>query len=154
MTASHWSGPLMAGPNKDPGDSTNPYNQGTTALSQFAAMPFNSSLLTEVILNVPPGCQISAFDVDVLTVYNSATSATFSAGSTSAGGQYVSGVNVKAATGRISITYTAAQLAAMAGLTLTGGAAPVAGPLFLDIVSVGVPTAGFVFITVKYAQIV
>ena len=144
MTASHWSGLLLAGPNKDTGDSSNPYNQGSVALSLCAAIPLTTGILTtEVILNVPPGCQISAFDVDVLTVYNSATSATFSAGSTSAGGQYASGVNVKASSGRISIaTYTAAQLAAMAGLTATGGAAPIAGPLFLRYLYTGGHTDG------------
>lgn len=153
MTASHWSGPLMAGPNKDPGDSNAPYNQGTAQLAQYVNIPVNTGgLKSEVEIWLPPGARISAFDIDVLTAFDSATSATFSAGITSGGTDYVSGVNVKAATGRIAPTYTAAQLAAMSDQSVLGVAAPIPGQLFLTITSVGQPANGFVSVTVKYMQ--
>jgi len=153
MTASHWSGPLLAGPNKDAGDPNAPFNQGPVDLNQIVNMPVNTGgLVTEVLINIPPGCRIDSFIVDVLTAYDSATSATLSAGSTPGGTQYLSGVNVKAATGRIIPTYTAAQLAAMAGTTVLGVAAPIAGPLYLDITSVGQPANGYVTVLVNYIQ--
>ena len=154
MTASHWSGPIMAGPNKDAGDSSNPFNQGFAVLGQYASISFNNTLKSEVQINIPPGSQILDIVVDVETVFNSATSATFSAGITSGGTDYVSGVNVKASTGRIRPTFTAAQLAAMNGVGLTGTPAPIPGPVFLTVTSVGVPTAGFITIDVMYSQIV
>lgn len=152
MTASHWSGPLMAGPNKDPGDSSAPYNQGTAKLTQYVNIPFNATLKSEVEIFLPPGARITSFDVDVLTAFNSATSATFSAGVTSGGTEYVSGVDVKGAAGRIAPTYTAAQLAAMSDQSIVGVAAPIPGQLFLTITSVGQPTAGYATVAVNYAQ--
>lgn len=154
MAATNFSGPVFAGPNKDPGDSNAPYNQGVVVLRQVANIPFNTTLKSEVEIWVPPGAQISSFTVDVLTAFNSATSATFSAGITTGATTYASGVDVKAATGRIAVTYTAAQLAAMSGVSVLGVAAAVPGPVFLTITSVGQPTAGYVVVTVNYAQLV
>jgi len=155
MAASHWSGPGYFGPNKDPGDPNAPYNQGTVGLAQFVNLPVNTGgLKTEVEIFVPPGCRLSAFDIDVLTAFDSATSATLSIGTTSGGTDYVSGVNVKAATGRIAPTLTAAQLAAMSGQSVLGVAAPIPGPLFITITSVGQPANGYVTVAVKYYQIV
>jgi hypothetical protein len=54
-------------------------------------------------------------------------------------------VNVKAATGRIAATFTAAQLAAMAN---TGSN----GPVVATVTSVGQPTAGQVRVTIQYVQ--
>ncbi len=152
MTASHWSGPLMAGPQKDAGDPNYPYNQGTVKLTQYVNIPFNATLKSEVEVFLPPGARITSFDIDVLTAFNSATSATFSAGITSGGTDYVSGVDVKSAAGRIAPTYTAAQLAAMSDQSIVGVAAPIPGQLFLTITSVGQPTAGYVTVAVNYAQ--
>lgn len=153
MAGSHWSGPGFFGPNKDPGDPNAPYNQGTPTLTQQFLLSFNATLTTEVEFWVPPGCQLQDFLIDVLTAFNSATSATLTVGSASGGTQYVSGVDVKASTGRKTPTYTAAQLAAMAGLTVLGVAAPIAGPVFVDITSVGQPTAGVVQFAARYIQL-
>ena len=79
MTASHWSGPLMAGPNKDPGDSNAPYNQGTARLTQYVNIPFNATLKSEVEIWLPPGARIQSFDIDVLTAFDSATSSAVAA---------------------------------------------------------------------------
>src|SRR5262249_41413304 len=145
--------PLMAGPKKDPGDTNNPDNQGSVQLTQdFTILANTTQLVTAVAFNIPPGAQITDVLIHVLTMVNSATSAPLSIGSASCGTQYVSGVNVKAATGRLTPTYTAAQLAAMAGVSTAGAAAPIAGPVFIDITSVGQPSAGVVQVTVRYLQ--
>lgn len=163
MSDSSFSGPIKAGPQKDvTGVAADPYNQGFARLTQTANIAFNTSnslsgsLVQAILVNVPPGCRIQSFDVDVLTAYDSGTSATFSAGTTNGGTDYVSSVNVKAATGRIAPTYTAAQLAAMSGQSIVGVAAAIAAPgnVYLTITSVGAPTAGYVTVAVHYVQLV
>ncbi len=157
MTATTFSGPVLAGPQKDvTGVTTDPFNQGFVKLTQVANIAFNATLKSEVLINVPAGSRITSFDVDVLTAFNSGTSATFSAGTTTGGTTYVSGVDVKAATGRIAPTYTAAQLAAMSGQSVVGVASPIAAPgnVYLTITSVGQPTAGYVTVAVNYVQLV
>lgn len=152
MTASHWSGPLYSGPNKDPGDSAAPYNQGTSVLTQYVNIAVNATLVSESEIFLPPGARIMDFDCDVLTAFDSATSATLTAGITSGATTYMGGVDVKAATGRIAPTYTAAQLAAMSDQSIVGVAAPIPGQVFLTITSVGQPTVGFATVAVRYAQ--
>lgn len=152
MSGSHWSGPGYFGPNKDTGDSNAPPNQGTVHLTQYVNIAYGSGLVSEAEIWVPPGARITSFNVDVLTAFNSATSATLSAGITSGGTDYMSGVNVKAATGRIAPTYTAAQLAAMSDQSVLGVAALIPGQVFLTITSVGQPSAGYVTVAVNYAQ--
>lgn len=163
MTATTFSGPVLAGPQKDvTGVSTDPFNQGFVRLQQTANIAFNTTgngstaTVQNVLINVPPGSRIDAFIVDVLTAYNSSSSATFSAGTSAGGTQYASGVDVKSATGRITVTYTAAQLAAMSGQSVTGVAAAIAAPgnVYLTITSSGTPTAGYVTVAVNYTQLV
>lgn len=150
---SHWSGPLSSGPNKDAGDPNNPFNQALVQIQRSFIIPLSTTgLVTEVAFFIPPSAQISDIIVDVLTVSNAATSSTLSVGNVSSGTQYASGVDVKSAAGRIRPTFTAAQLAAMAGYTTAGVAAPNAGPVFIDITSVGQPSAGVVFITFEILQ--
>lgn len=156
MSATTLSGPLLVGPQKDvTGSTTDPFNQGFARLSQSVNIAFNATLVSQALINIPPGTRIESFLVDTLTAYNSASSATFSAGVTSGGTDYVSGVSVKS-TGRAAITYTAAQLAAMSGQSIAGVAAPIAAPgnLYLTITSVGQPTAGYVTVSVLYTQLV
>src|ERR1700756_1388514 len=108
MSATTFSGPVLAGPQKDQtGSTTDPFNQGFVALKQFVNIAFNATLVSDVLINIPAGCRLTSFEIDVLTAFNSGTSATFSAGTTSGGTQYVSGVDCKAATARIAPTYTA-----------------------------------------------
>jgi len=114
--------------------------------SPRTARPVSSTLY------IPAGSEIIDFNVDVLTAFNSATSATLSIGLTAGGTEYVSSVNVKAATGRIAPTYTAAQLAAMNGVTTTGTAAPTTAPVVVTVTPVGATSAGYVVVTVIYAQ--
>lgn len=163
MSDTTFSGPVKAGPQKDQtGNSNDPYNQGFVQLQQQANIAYtttgngSTTLVQNVLINVPPGCRITSFVVDVLTAYNSGTSATFSAGKTSGGTDYASGVDCKASTGRIAVTYTAAQLAAMSGQSVLGVASPIAAPgnVYLTITSVGTPSAGYVTVAVNYVQLV
>lgn len=115
---------------------------GTAVFSQTALIGFDADLVQEAVFTVPVGAQIEDILVDVLTQYDSATSATLTAGTASAGTQYASGVNAKTAA-RTRPTFTAAQLAAMDDVGTTTS-------VYVTITSVGQPTAGSVRVTILY----
>ena len=83
-------------------------------------------------------------NIDVLTAYNSATSATLTVGTASAGTQYAGSVNAKTA-GRAAPTFSAAQLLAMSNISTNT-------TLVVTVTSVGQPTAGSVFLSIEYVQ--
>ena len=87
----------------------------------------------------------------MLTAFNSATSATLTIGTSAGATTYVGSIDAKTA-GRASITFTAAQLAAMAGVTVLGVAAPVPAPIVITITPVGATSAGYVTVAVNYMQ--
>lgn len=154
MGQTHFSGPVIAG-TLTTGQTDGP-NQGYVQLSQTIGIPFNATLVSNATIYVPKNAIIQSFTNDVLTAFDSATSATLSAGVASGGTEYMSGVNVKAATGRIAATYTAAQLAAMKNIGVTGVAVAAANQvktINITVTSVGQPTAGYVYVTVSYLQI-
>lgn len=150
MAATHFSGPVIAG-DLQQGETNGP-NQGAVILSQSTSITQNSTTAVSSTLYIPAGSRILDFNVDVLTAFNSATSATLSVGLTAGGTDYVSGVNVKAATGRIAPTYTAAQLAAMNGVTVLGVAAPTTAPVVVTVTPSGATSAGYVVVTMLYVQ--
>ncbi len=127
---------------------------GFAHLVQTGTIVQNSTTAVDYILYLDAGSQITSFQVDVLTAYDSATSATFSAGITSGGTEYVSGVDCKAAAGRIVPAYTGAQLLAMASTATTTQTANVNpySKIFCTITVVGATTAGTVRVTVHYVQ--
>jgi hypothetical protein len=143
MAQTTFSGPLVTG-DRPAGYPGGP-NLGNVVLTQTVLINFDATLVQNGTINLPFNSQITNIFCDVLTAYNSATSATLSVGTASGGTQYASGVNVKAATGRIAATFTAAQLAAMAD---TGSN----GPVVATVTSVGQPTAGQVRVTIQYVQ--
>lgn len=154
MGQTHFSGPVIAG-TKTTGQTDGP-NQGYVRLSQTVAISFNATLVSNSTIYLPQGAIIESFTNDVLTAFDSATSATLSAGVASGGTEYMSGVNVKAATGRIAATYTAAQLAASKNISVLGVAVSAANQVKtvnITVTSVGQPTAGYVYVTVNYIQI-
>ena len=153
MSRTTFSGPVKSGTIK-----YNAYkNTGTTVLRQVQSVPANTTGLTTTVTNyVPAGCSILNIVVDTLVVYDSATSATLSIGKTAGGTEYVSGVNVKAAAGRQTPTFTAAQLLAMQSTTLdvsalVTGEAPCSA-IVTTVTSVGQPAAGSVVVTIQYTQ--
>lgn len=117
---------------------------GTVVLSQTALINFDATLVQNATFTLPANAQIVDFYADVLTIFNSATSATLSAGTASGGTQYLSGVSVKTAARRPN-AFSAAQLAAMDDIGTTTA-------LVATVTSVGQPTAGQVRVTVLYVQ--
>lgn len=142
MSQTTWSGPLASG-DRNAGESGGP-NIGLVALRQTALINFDATLVQNATFNIPASSQIVDFYVDVLTAFDSASSATLSAGTTSGGTQYLSGISVKTG-GRRSNGYSAAQLAAMddVGTNRT---------VVATVTSVGQPTAGQVRVTMLYVQ--
>lgn len=142
MAQTTWSGPLASG-DRNAGESGGP-NIGLVTLAQTALINFDATLVQNATFNIPASSQIVDFYVDVLTQYDSATSATLSAGTTSGGTQYLSAINVKTAARRPN-AFSAAQLAAMddVGTNRT---------VVATVTSVGQPTAGQVRVTMLYVQ--
>ena len=149
MAATHFSGPVLTG-DLQSGETNGP-NQGYVTLIQTTAITQNSTNAVSSTLYIPAGAQIIDFNIDVLTAFNSATSATLSIGTAAAGTQYVSSVNAKTA-GRASITFSAAQLAAMSGVTVLGVTAATSAPVVVTVTPVGATSAGYVEVTIIYAQ--
>lgn len=142
MSQTTFSGPLASG-DINAGKAGGP-NLGFVVLSQTVLINFDATLVQNATVNLPFGSQILNVVVDVLTAYNSATSATLTVGTASAGTTYVSGVNAKTAA-RTTPTFTAAQLTSMANIGSTG-------PVVATVTSVGQPTAGQVRVTYLYVQ--
>lgn len=136
----YMTGPLQTGTGLD----NTGRDTGTVVLSKTALINFDATLVQNATLRLPADAQIVDFYVDVLTAYDSATSATLSAGLTSGGTEYLSGINVKTAARRPN-AYSAAQLAAMDDIDTNT-------TLVATVTSVGQPTAGQVRVTVLYVQ--
>lgn len=141
MAFSTFSGPLRSGTIREGASA----NVGLVVLSQTALMTQNGTNVVNSTFQLPANAQIIDFNFDVLTAFDSATSATLSVGTASGGTQYASGVNVKAATGRIAPTLTAAQLTNMANITTNTS-------MVVSITPVGATTAGSVRVTFLYVQ--
>ena len=139
--ATYMQGALKAGA----GFSENPSGSGV-GFAMFTQSKTNSGisgLTQDIIFELPSGSQLIAIIPDVLTAYDSATSATLSVGTTSGGTQYASGINAKTA-GRAAVTVSAAQAAAMDDIGTSTS-------VVATITSVGQPTAGLVRVTLQYA---
>lgn len=149
MAATHFSGPVLSG-DLQSGETNGP-NQGYAVLMQTTSITQNSTTAVSSTIYIPAGSQIIDFNIDVLTAFNSATSATLSIGTAAAGTQYVSSVNAKTA-GRASITFSAAQLAAMSGVTVLGVTAATSAPVVVTVTPVGATSAGYLEVTIIYAQ--
>ena len=142
MSQTTFSGPLASG-DINAGKTGGP-NIGLAVLSQTVLINFDATLVQNGTVYLPYDSQIVDIVVDVLTAYNSATTATLTVGTASAGTTYASGVNAKTA-GRVRPTFTAAQLAAMDDIDTNG-------TVVATVTSVGQPTAGQVRVTYLYVQ--
>lgn len=81
-------------------------------VSAYGTITQNSTTAVSTTFLVPVNARIVDIIVDVLTAYNSGTSATLTVGTAAAGTQYAGSVDAKTA-GRVRPTFSAAQLAAM-----------------------------------------
>ena len=150
MGTTTFSGPVRSGTLKT-GEPNGP-NLGFAVLEQETSITQNSTTAVSSTLYIPVGAKIINILVDVLTAFNSGTSAVLSVGTAAAGTQYASGVDVKTATGRITPTFTAAQLAAMSNVSVLGVAAPTPAPVVVTVTPTGATSAGYVRVTLVYAQ--
>jgi len=152
MSRSTFSGPIKSGTNR-----YNPYvNVGTTTLTQQVPFTFDATLVQSVTFYIPSASKILNIVVDVITAYDSATSATLTVGKAAAGTQYASGVNVKT-TARTTPTFTTTQLTNMQSTPIdvtsqTAGNNGASSAIVVTVTSVGQPTAGTGFLTLVYAQ--
>ena len=150
MGATHFTGPVVSG-DLQAGETYGP-NQGLAVLSQSVALTQNGTSAVSGTLYIPAGSRIIDFTVDVLTVWNSATSATLSIGTSAGATTYDGSIDVKTAAGRIASVFTAAQLAAMNGVSLVGAASPTLPTVVFTVTPVGATTTGYVVVTMRYVQ--
>jgi len=108
---------------------------GYAGAYQFGVIVQNSTTAVSVTHKLPKNSRILAIVPNTTVAFDSATSATFTAGTTAGGTTYVSGVDLKATAGRLSPTYTGAQLLAMENITTNTTVVVTATP-------VGATTAG------------
>lgn len=143
MARTSWSGPLASG-TKEAGAPGGSPNIGLVSLTQTGTIAQNGVGTVDLTFYLPANSQITSIVPDVTTAFDSATSATLTAGTASAGTQYAGAVNAKTA-GRAVPAYTGAQLAAMANIGANT-------TLVVSVATVGATAAGAVRVTVHYVQ--
>lgn len=152
MSRSTFSGPILSG--------TVRYGQykavGNSSQAQSVTLTQNGTNVVNGTMYIPALSQITSFTVDTTVSWNSATSATLTIGTASGGTQYVTSVDVKASTGRSTLTFTQAQLIAMLSAAQDNTVSTAAGaPLSTIVVTVtpvGATTAGTTVVTMHYLQ--
>lgn len=150
MGTTTFSGPVRSGTLKT--GETNGPNLGFALLEQETALTQNSTTAVSSTLYVPVGSKLVDIIVDVLTAFNSASSAVLTVGTSAGGTQYAGSVDAKTA-GRVRPTFTAAQLAAMSNVSVLGVPAPTPAPVVITITPTGATSAGYVRVTLVYAQL-
>ena len=143
MACTSWSGPLASG-TKEAGAPGGSPNIGLVSLTQTGTIAQNGVGTVDLTFYLPANSQITSIVPDVTTAFDSATSATLTAGTASAGTQYAGAVNAKTA-GRAVPAYTGAQLAAMANIGANT-------TLVVSVATVGATAAGAVRVSVDYVQ--
>jgi hypothetical protein len=140
MGASTFSGPLKAGTVREGASA----NVGSAVMVQTAEITFDADLTQEATMYLPQNAEIIGINSVTQVAYNSATSATLTVGTASAGTQFAGSLNVKN-TGNQAAAPTAAQgvLWRDIGTSTT---------LVATVTSVGQPSAGKVTVVVTYRQ--
>jgi len=155
---STYTGPLISGPIWNPGDMRGPVNTGLALLTQTVTLTQNGATAVTVPVYLPAGSQITDFNIDTTTAWNSGTSDSLTIGLAAAGTDFLSNTSV-AATGRASIgaagstvPFTAAQLTAMKSVGATTGNGV---PIYITVTPSGTTAnAGSTTVTVFYIQTV
>ena len=120
-------------------------NAGYSVLTQRKAIVKNTT--PQTLFKLPAYSQIIDIFVDVITAWDSATSAVLTIGKTGSTTLFSSSIDIKNNTGRIAIPVTAAMATAIYGI----GATDVT--VIATLVETGVATVGAAKITVVYAQL-
>ena len=140
MALTTFSGPLKTGDVKEGALA----NLGYVKLQQDAPLVRDATLVQNATFYLPQGAQIVDVILDVTAAYDSATSATFSLGTSTGDTSYVSGVNAKT-TGRTRPTFTTTQLTNMQNIGTNT-------TVVATITSVGQPTVGTTLVQLIYVQ--
>ena len=119
---------------------------GDVIAAQIGTLNFDITLTQNLTFRLPSNARIVDILVDVITAYDSLTSATLSVGTAAAGTQFASGVNAKT-TGRVRPTFTTAQLTAMLDVGVVDGTGTT---VYATVTSVGQPTVGATKVQVLY----
>lgn len=144
MTATKFTGPIGTYTQLPTGAAGILQDLGFAVMAQSQTITQNSTNAVSATFGLPQGSQIVSITPDVLVAFDSATSATLTAGTAAAGTQFVSAVNAKTA-GRAAPTYSAAQLLAMSNI----GTNPA---VVVTVTPVGATTVGTILVTVLYIQ--
>lgn len=105
-----------------------------------------AAITSTYTVNVPASSQITQFTIDLITAWNSNTSASLKIGTASTGTDYVSAIDLKTATpGRLSLTPTTTQLQNFANVGANTA-------VVATVVSTGTASAGYAAIQVHYVQ--
>lgn len=152
MARSTFSGPVLSGTVR-----YNTYkNVGNSVVMQSQTITQNSTNAVSATFYLPAQSQIVNFNIDTTVSWNSATSAILTIGLTAGGTEYVTSIDVKAATGRSAYTFTQAQLIAMLSAAINTTDSAAAGQPISRLVATVTPTgatsAGTTVITVCYTQ--
>lgn len=153
MSRSTFSGPVLSGTVR-----YNTYkNIGNSVVSQTQTITQNSTNAVSATFYLPALSQIADITMDTTVAWNSATSAILTVGLTAGATDYVTSVDVKAASpNRATYTFTAAQLTAMLSAaqntTDTTAAGQPTSRLVATVTPTGATSAGTTVITVRYAQ--
>lgn len=146
---SSFAGPVIAGPrNGARSDGTQGANQGILVAEQVVSLTQNGTNAVSATMYIPKHSQIVDFYVDTSVIWNSATSAILSIGTTAADTVYVSGLHLETVTtanGRLKPTFTTTQLTNMSD---TGSNEPVV----VTVTPTGATSAGTVFVSMLYRQ--
>jgi hypothetical protein len=148
-----WTGPLLSGPIKDPGDLRGPVNIGLAVLRQTATLVANGTNTVTFQFNLPSGSQILDIHMDTTLAWNSGTTDSLTVGLTPGGSDFISTTSVQTV-GRATPTYltSATELSAMnvVGTTPSNGV-----PVFATVTPTGTAaTTGITFVTIIYVQTV
>jgi hypothetical protein len=129
-----------------PRDNTSVADQGYPVLAQTGTITQNGTSAVDLKFYLPKYSQIIGFWINIDTAFDSGTSATLSIGTASAGTQYLTSANVKAAAGLLPLTathVTGTQSAAWADISTNT-------TMVATVTPVGSTTAGVVRVTVLY----
>lgn len=151
MPFTNFSGPLSVGPQQFTTFAGTSPNIGYPILQQpFTNAVAVSTTTTAAVtnnyqVNLPQSAQISNFQIDVVTAWDSNTSATLKIGTTSGGTDFVSSIDLKTQTGRISLSPTTAQLNLWKNIGTNTA-------IVATVVSTGTATTGTAYIQVHYVM--
>jgi hypothetical protein len=143
-----FGGPVLSGPRNAGNSAFNFGNQGFGLLTQVVQLTQNGTNNVSATCQIPRHSQIVDFYADSTVIWNSATSAVLSIGTTAGDTTYVNGLGLQTSTsgnGRLKPTFNTTQIAAIGD---TGSNENVV----FTVTPTGATSAGSTFVTMLYRQ--